>query len=369
MKKVSLLCYNILTTGGTEKVVMSMANELANRDIDVEIVYMRKGNKKIPKDTNLKIKFKKLKYEKSSKCIGDIRSYIKENKVDAIISFGRHINNTLMLARIGLKTETKFILTEHGNPRMAEDLATDKLKKLKIRLNNKISNNLYKYSDHIVAVSKSLGNILESDMNSNKIEVIYNPAIDESIYNKGLEKVNDKPYIERKSPIIVTVGRLSEVKNHELLIDAFKDIIKKIDANLVIVGDGELEEDIKSKIEKERLNDKIFMLGYKENPYPYIKNADVFVLSSRTEAFGLVLVEALALNTKVVSTDCEVGPREILQNGKYGILCNQNHEELSKSIIEALENNIIDDNKKNELEKYLDQFKVEYIVDRYLELI
>lgn len=369
MKKISLLCYNIMTTGGVEKVAMSIANELAKRNIEVEIVYMRKGQNKLDEDLNKKIKFRQLKSQKSSKCIGEIREYLKNNNLDAIISFGRHINNSLMLASIGLNTNTTLILTEHGNPCMAEALANSNLSKLKIKMTNKLSKILYKNADRTIAVSNSLGEILRKEMKNYKIDVIYNPVIDEKFYNKAEEQINEFPYTQSDKPIVVTVGRLSEVKNHNLLIDAFEIVLKTNDAYLVLVGDGELQEELLKKINQLGLSNNIFMLGYKENPYPYIKQADTFVLSSRTEACPLVLVEALALNTKIVSTDCEVGPNEILQNGKYGILCEQDVSELAKAIKASLEKQSYNKKEAEIVEEYLEQFKVSKSVGEYLKNI
>lgn len=369
MKKISLLCYNIMTTGGVEKVAMTLANELANREIEVEIVYMRKGENKIDDNLNESIKFKQLKSQKSSKCIGEIREYIKNSNIDAIISFGRHINNSLMLASIGLNVKPAIILTEHGNPRMAESLAKNNISKFKIKLTNKISKTLYKKADRIIAVSKALGDILRKELRGCKIDVIYNPVIDEKFYIKSEKHINDFPYTQSGKPIVVTVGRLSEVKNHKLLIDAFKIVLESRDAHLVLVGDGELQHELEEKINQLGLSDNIFMLGFKENPYPYIKQSDTFVLSSKTEACPLVLVEALALNTKIVSTDCKVGPSEILQEGKFGILCEQNVNELAEAIKTSIDRKPYDNKETKIIEEYLQQFKINEVVDKYLDFI
>ncbi|MBN8048526.1 glycosyltransferase [Paraclostridium bifermentans] len=369
MKKISLLCYNIMTTGGVEKVAMTVANDLANRGIEVEIVYMRKGRNTDENCFDKRVKFKQLTSEKSSKCIGEIREYLKSSNIDAIISFGRHINNSLMLASVGLKSKPTLVLTEHGNPRMAESLAKNNISKFKIKLTNKLSKILYKKADRIVAVSNSLGEILREEIKNCKIDVIYNPVIDENFYIKSEKYINEFPYTQSIKPIVVTVGRLSEVKNHKLLIDAFKIVLESRDAYLVLVGDGELEGELLKKIQNLGLENNIFILGYKENPYPYIKQADTFVLSSKTESFGLVLVEALALNTNVVSTDCEVGPREILQDGKFGLLCEQDANELAKAINSSLEKERYVNDNDEYINKYLQQFKVEKVVDKYLKII
>lgn len=113
---------------------------------------------------------------------------------------------------------------------------------------------------------------------------------------------------------------------------------KGYDAKLILIGDGVDKELIEKEVENLGISRYVFMPGFKDNPYKYIRNSSVFVLSSKNEGFPTVLIEALACGVPVVSTDCISGPREILDNGKYGKLVPVGDaEKMAKAIIETLE--------------------------------
>lgn len=139
-------------------------------------------------------------------------------------------------------------------------------------------------------------------------------------------KINDSELTENEKKMIkenycVTVARLDYPKDFDTLINAF-EILKNKDINekLYIIGDGEQRKDIEKKLKDKKLEDKIFLLGKKKNPYIWIQNADIFVHSSKREGFPAVLLEALACNKMIISSDCMTGPKEILVNGKNGEL-------------------------------------------------
>lgn len=117
--------------------------------------------------------------------------------------------------------------------------------------------------------------------------------------------------------VIVAVGRLTKVKGFLYLLDSFFHLLSyQKTVGLVIVGSGEQKEILENKIKKLGIQRNVMLCGVKKNPYPYIKNASVFVLSSINEGFPNVLVEAMCCGTPVVACDCQYGPREILSNQK-----------------------------------------------------
>ena len=174
-----------------------------------------------------------------------------------------------------------------------------------------------------------------------KSAVIYNPVFSENIFDKKYERVEEyiiNQWIRDKKPIIISVGRFAFVKDYPTLIRAF-DLVrhKGYDAKLILVGDGVDKELIEKEIENLGISRHVFMPGFKDNPYKYIRNSSVFVLSSITEGFPTVLIEALACGIPVVSTDCISGPREILDNGKYGKLVPVGDaKKMAEAIIEVL---------------------------------
>jgi glycosyltransferase involved in cell wall biosynthesis len=122
-------------------------------------------------------------------------------------------------------------------------------------------------------------------------------------------------------PFIAGSGRLVEQKDFETLILAFAEIVSSgFPQSLIILGEGPLREKLENFASQRGLKEKIYFPGFTPNPFPIIRRADCFVLSSKFEGFSLVVAEALCLGVPVVATDCRSGPAEILENGNYGIL-------------------------------------------------
>lgn len=171
---------------------------------------------------------------------------------------------------------------------------------------------VYNKSDRVVCVSKRISYDLEHGFNvrSSQKEVIYNP-FDLDLIMTMAEKPLDEDIQKGKKTIFVTAGTLYPVKNHTLLIEAFSRIDSSC-AELWILGEGEMRPELERLTENHGLENKIKFFGFQENPYQFMKHADVFVLSSNNEGLPNVIIEALACGCCVVSTDCVSGPREIL---------------------------------------------------------
>jgi len=137
------------------------------------------------------------------------------------------------------------------------------------------------------------------------------------------------------------VGRLTEQKDIPTTLRAFERISKSQDVELVLLGEGELRGKLRDLAWDLGIEESVHMPGFVDNPFPYMRAADVLVLSSRWEGFGNVLVEAMACGTPVVSTECPGGPPEILRDGKYGKLVPVgDHKALADAVTQTLENPI-----------------------------
>ena len=142
---------------------------------------------------------------------------------------------------------------------------------------------------------------------------------------------------------LIAVGRLKSQKNFINLVEAIAFAKKglNLDINLLILGDGEQRESIQNKINSLDLSENIFLAGWVKDPLSYYNLADLFVLSSDYEGFGVVIVEAMSQGLNIVSTDCKSGPSEILLDGSLGVLCKVNDcKSLGKAIDYALKNPI-----------------------------
>jgi len=142
-------------------------------------------------------------------------------------------------------------------------------------------------------------------------------------------------HLPKDKKIILSVGRLTRQKNFSFLINEFCEFNKENDDYILyIIGDGEEKNKLLKQIKKINMQDKIFLLGFKTNVYSYMKRSEIFVLSSLWEEVGFVIVEAAINNLYIISSNCPNGPKEFLNNGKNGILFENNlNGELKKSLI------------------------------------
>lgn len=176
----------------------------------------------------------------------------------------------------------------------------------------------------IISVSREQANILVSKYRipKDKVTTIYNGIEIERIKKLAIEEIIEEKNLYQNSALkFVTMGRLSAEKGHNFLIEAYSQVKIAIpESKLIILGDGPLRTQLKKKIKSLNLENDVFLLGFKKNPYKYIHQADIFVLPSLHEGLPYSLIEALACGTPIISTKCKTGPREILNGGKYGIL-------------------------------------------------
>lgn len=152
-----------------------------------------------------------------------------------------------------------------------------------------------------------------------KLSPIPNPVVTSMLVQKANEPVAH-PWFNDSIPIVIWVGRLEYQKNVDLLIDAFDRVRPTVACRLAIVGAGSETAKLVGRINASPYWDDIVLLGHQDNPYRFIRRSAVLALCSRWEGFGNVLVEAMALGTPVVSTDCPSGPAEILDEGSFGPL-------------------------------------------------
>ncbi len=182
--------------------------------------------------------------------------------------------------------------------------------------------------------------------------------------------------IFKSSFTFINIGRLTEQKGQWYLIKSFRKVVDKYeDVKLCIIGEGELKEDLNELIKILKLENNVFLLGNQENVFPFLRNSNYFVLSSLWEGFGLVLLEALSVNLKIISVDCKFGPKEVLcpeldfrtnnnieypYYGKYGTLTLPFNEKYNYDIKE---------NSVSNAEKMLSTLMIEAIQSSYSENI
>ncbi len=251
----------------------------------IKIIYLEKSD---PKESGIKklLKLPALAWK-----------YKKLNSSDISLSFMNRPNYINTLAKMmGMKS--KVIISERAIPSLQHKVGIQgKINKLLIKI-------LYSKADVITANSKGNSKDLINNFNIKNVVTIHNPFDVNKIKELSEEKITYRDNIFT----FITIGRLDNGKNHNLMLLAMQNI----DAKLYIIGDGELREQLEQQIIELELEKKVILLGRQENPYKYISKADCFVFSSNHEGFPNVLLEALACDLPVISTDCQSGPREIL---------------------------------------------------------
>ncbi|ELZ36066.1 glycosyl transferase family protein [Halorubrum saccharovorum DSM 1137] len=193
--------------------------------------------------------------------------------------------------------------------------------------------------------------------------VIHNPAYSKGISEKATERVSHPWFQSDEPPVILGVGSLTPQKDFPTLVRAFNRLRSQQDARLVILGEGDRREELESLIQRYGIGDSVDLPGFVDNPFKYMKQADVFVLSSRWEGFGNVIVEAMACGTPIVSTNCPSGPAEILQNGKYGQLVRTGDPEALAAAVQAT---LAEPPAPDPLIERAKEFSVERVADKYL---
>ncbi|MFW6009254.1 MAG: glycosyltransferase, partial [archaeon] len=198
-------------------------------------------------------------------------------------------------------------------------------------------------------------------------------------------------YFEKKlfhsNRILINVGGLKYIKNQLLLLRVFNKLKNKYkdlkDVKLVIIGEGNLRGQLEKYIQENNLKKEVYLFGFKENPFKYIAKADLFVLSSRFEGFGRVLIEAMVCNTPIVSTNCNAGPSELLDDkllsetkikdykkGKWGILVNEKNEDaFVEAIYKLLNNKKLQEKYTEKAQKRANDFNLKRNADEWEKIL
>lgn len=335
MKKVRLLfVLPTLKGGGAERVVCNLMNGL-NKDIfEINLfLFNKKGVywNLIDKKINIFLASKKENISKFS----IISSLYKTGKDMDIIVASMELMPTYMAVMVAILLRKKVIGWVHIN---IDSILNDKNKIIRFLHRNILLKFFYNKLDRIIAVSNGAKENISrylNDKNRNRVECIYNPIKINEIKEKAKEKIEEK--IE--NPFIIGIGRLERQKNFILLIKAYRILLDRgIKHNLIILGQGSQKEYLINEVKNLNMEEKVKFLGFKENPYKYLNQADVFIQSSIYEGLPTVLIEALVLNVPVVATNCPDGANEILDNGKYGLLIKMNDEEALADAIEKILN-------------------------------
>lgn len=354
-----------LRGGGAERVMVTLARGFVERGLTVDFV-LAKAEGPFIKEVPAAVRVVDLGASRVLFCIPGLVCYLRKERPDAMLSTLNHANIVAILAR-KLSFVSPLLVVREAS---AISISAANALTIRGKLIPLLIRAFYRWADVIVANCRELAEELARliSVRPEKIKIIYNPIIPE-ILARAEEPVEHSWFSPSGPPIILSVGRLTAAKDFPLLVRAFAIVRKKCQAKLVIIGEGEERSKLDNLVSELGLEKDIDFLGFVDNPYKFIKRATLFVLSSKWEGFPNVLVEALALETPVISTNCPTGSTEILENGKYGKLVSVGDEKmLANKIIDVIfgKTEINPDEVKKVIFR---KYSFDHIVSQYIKIL
>ena len=353
---------------GAEYVTALMIRGFVAKGYEVDLLVSQKhaelldkGDK--PFDVPVSVRTLIMPAKKARQNVFYLRKYIKYTDAVVMIAMGPTYLLALTLAVLGLKKRVRLAYVEHGGLGPEQRDINDVVIPSFFSRDWIMAKLVAKSIDCFMAVSNGSARVLEKKLllKSNTVITVYNPVIGDS-YRTKIVCDTMEPWLKYKSmKTVCAAGAFCELKDHITLFKAIKIVNETMPVRLVLFGKGYLENKYRDWINENKMSERIKLAGHTYNLPAEIKSSDVFICSSVVESFSIVLIEALATGVPVVSTFCQYGPPEILNNGQYGLLVPVGDErEMAKAILKA-----VSDNKKNVPEEAWKRFELSKIVFNY----
>ena len=351
-----------LRGGGAERVMVNLARGFYDQGINVDLV-LAKAEGPYLSEVPAGVRVIDLHSSRVLFSLPGLVRYLRRERPQALLSTMDHANIVALWARKLAWVPNRLVVRVAANLSQSASNASSARGRLMPRLIHKF----YPWADAVVAVSQGVADDLvkTARLSRERIQVIYNPIVTPEILEKAEEPLNHPWFAPGEPPVILSVGRLAKQKDYLTLIRAFALVHRERPARLMILGEGKERPKLEALIQELGLDEDVSLPGFVDNPFKYMKRAAVFVLSSRWEGLPNALIQAMALGTLVVSTDCPSGPSEILEGGKWGKLVPVGDiEKIAKAIIDTLE-----DLNRPDVTKRAQDFGIEKLVQNYLRVL
>jgi len=340
---------------------LRFARTLAARGHEVDLVFGHIGPEYTrPDSTGFRVL--DLKSRNVRGMFWPLHRYLKTHQPEIVFSAEDHLNAIVLLAAITSGSKARI----SGSSRVTPFDTYSNTPFTKRWILKQVVRALMWRADALTCVSKDMVEQYRKVFTESKHTCVYNIAADPLFQRRTEEPINHLWLTEKSTPVLVAAGRLAPWKGFADLIEAVVLVRPKRPLRLLILGDGPLRESLQGLIDARGLSYCVQLLGYVENPLKYFSRADVFVLSSHVEGLPNVLVEAMMCGCTPVATDCPTGPREVLDDGKYGYLVKpRDPASIAEGILQALDHRVPVDR----LQAAVELFREEAVIARHFELL
>jgi glycosyltransferase involved in cell wall biosynthesis len=306
-----------LSGGGVERQTLVIAEELRRRGADVTLV-LHSVRGPLLDQIPAGLPVVDLKAKRTMDDIPRLAEFLRRDKPDILLANFDLNNIAALIAKAISLSPTKVLICQH-NPVFDSFLSSERRLYRYVGLGYRA---LAPFMSKAIAVSAGLAEELHrlGGIPRRRIVTINNPVIGPDFAQRAEAPV-DHPWLhDPRHPVFVTAGRLVAQKDHATILRALALHRRTTESRLLILGIGPLEPELRATVAALGLGGAVDFLGFRSDAPGWFRHADAFVLSSRSEGFGNVIVEALGCGTPVISTDCVCGPRDILEHGRYGVL-------------------------------------------------
>jgi glycosyltransferase involved in cell wall biosynthesis len=344
---------------GVDRVMANLAQGFIDQGLRVDLLLNSMGGKLLGQFPG-EVRIINLKAPRLLSGLPKVIQYLRQARPTVLLSSGHYVNEIALWSKALSGTSTKVIVSEHNV------LSTNARLSPHERWSPLLAKLFYGWADNIVTVSQGVAQDLRqiTRLSPSQVQVIYNPIVTLRLAEEAQTLPNHPWFKPGEPPVVLGIGRLEPQKDFPTLLRAFAKVRQSQSARLMILGQGRERRKLETLIQDLDLKDDVTLMGFVENPYAYMARASAFVLSSAWEGLPTVLIEAMALGTPVISTNCESGPEEILAGGEYGVLVPVGDSDtIAAALLNTLSGNTI-----SVEPKWLDQFTLDHATQRYLEI-
>jgi len=305
--------------GGIGKMRVHLTRELVERGLLVDLVLGR-AHGPYAAMIDPRVRVIQLGSSHALRILPPLIRYLRANRPDVLICEKLRVNLAAHRACRLAGVAPKVFASIHGV--LSHKLEGEGLSRRKTAGIYREIAKTYPRNAGFIAVSTGIAEDLAEGFTVNRarLHVVFNPVVTDEMLALAQAPVAHPWLTNKSTPVVIGVGRLVPQKDFPTLVRAIGQLRTHPDARLLILGDGDERAALAALVDDLGLAARVQLLGFVANPYALVARADLFVLASRWEGFGNVVVEALAVGTSVVSTDCPAGPREILADGRFGRL-------------------------------------------------